>query len=971
MIRAEAVASRLLKSTSIFIDINIRYRLASSSTAYAIFHPAFAEQAMVHINPTGVTEDVCGVGSPTTAAGADSVSPRSKERTPSLSDIDGAISTQRSGLVHLARFEHTGNVLDLKKAISNQEGALVLIPEGHTLLPPLLSNIGSMYLRLFQHTGDHSHINNAISIHQRVLKIAERMPDGHADLHGFKGNLGASFMTRFKLTNELALEDAVNLAPLDHPHLPNHLTNLGISLTSRSKRDPNVADIDKSIFFQQKAVDLTPNGHGSLPDRLGNLSNSLGRRYELKPHDPEDIARAISAQKEALLLTGDETAKLPGMLNNVALMFQSRFRQTGDRSNIDEAIKAQRKALDLIPEGHADVPQFTCNLGKSLHLRFTAFGDTTDLDESISLYKSAATCKFGPPQRRLDAAVVWARFSTQSNPQSPTILDAYNTALGLLALMGGLERTVRGRHTQLQILSSLASEAAASASRLDRADKALEWLEQGRCVVWSQLNNLRIPFDDLRVYNNNLAQSIANISKQLEHAGLSHAVSRTGMSLSENISAEDEYRSRLQLARRWDDLLRAVRNIPRFEHFLKSAPCSALMQHLPSSGPVVIINVGKGRCDAFALLAGADEPLHIPLPNFSLDNANRYRIALNTQLQSGGLRVREGDPSTVSDSETSWRPGKTVRLGKRSENVIRGVLRALWIEVVKPILDMLAFSKVDFSSGASPPRIWWCPTGPLSFLPIHAAGIYGRSNSENVLDYAISSYTPTVTAITDRVKNDEGHSVSKNASGLFLTNQPNPPGAGSISGTTKEVQSIFDMVTRAGVRALKIEGSALDVGECLKYMQEFSSIHLACHTSQNAAEPLHSRFLFHAGSLDLATIMKSDLKHADLAFLSACQTSTGEAKLSNEAVHLAAGMLAAGYRRVVATMWSISDKRAQEVANDFYEYLGSHRDGGMDSTFDGTLSAYALHYAIQNLRHRLDDSEHSLLTWAPFVHFGY
>ncbi|KAF5324013.1 hypothetical protein D9611_008447 [Ephemerocybe angulata] len=748
---------------------------------------------MVHINPTGVTEDVCRDESPTTAAGADSVSPRSNERTPSLSDIDGAISTQRSGVVHLARFEHTGNVLDLKKAISDQEGALVLIPEGHTLLPPLLSNIGSMYLRLFQHTGDHSHINNAISIHQRVLEIVERMPDGHADLHGFKGNLGASFMTRFKLTNELgditqaisALEDAVNLAPLDHPHLPNHLTNLGISLTSRSKRDPNVADIHKSIFFQQKAVDLTPDGHESLPDRLGNLANSLGRRYELQPHNPEDIARAISAQQEALRLTGDDTAKLPGMLNNFALIFQSRFRRTGDLSNIDEAIKAQRKALDLIPEGHADVPQFTCNLGKSLHLRFTAFGDTTDLDESISLYKAAATCKFGPPQRRLDAAVVWARFSTQSNPKSPAILDAYDTALGLLALMGGLERTVRGRHTQLQVLSSLASEAAASASRLDRADKALEWLEQGRCVVWSQLNSLRIPLDELRVYNNELAQSIADISKQLEHAGFSRAVSRTGMSLSEKISAEDEYRSRFQLARRWDDLL---------------------------------------------------------------------------------------------------------------------------------------------------------------------AGIYGVSNSESVLDYAISSYTPTVTAITDR---------------------PNPPGAGSISGTTKEVQSIFDMVTRGGVRALKVEGSALDVGECLKYMQEFSSIHLACHASQNAAEPLHSRFLFHTGSLDLATIMKSDLKHADLAFLSACQTSTGEAKLSNEAVHLAAGMLAAGYRCVVATMWSISDKRAQEVANDFYEYLGSHRERGMDSIFDGTLSAYALHYAIQNLRHRLDDSEHSLLTWAPFVHFGY
>lgn len=26
---------------------------------------------------------------------------------------------------------------------------------------------------------------------------------------------------------------------------------------------------------------------------------------------------------------------------------------------------------------------------------------------------------------------------------------------------------------------------------------------------------------------------------------------------------------------------------------------------------------------------------------------------------------------------------------------------------------------------ADPQRIWWCPTGSLAFLPIHAAGLYG------------------------------------------------------------------------------------------------------------------------------------------------------------------------------------------------------------------------------------------------------
>ena len=113
--------------------------------------------------------------------------------------------------------------------------------------------------------------------------------------------------------------------------------------------------------------------------------------------------------------------------------------------------------------------------------------------------------------------------------------------------------------------------------------------------------------------------------------------------------------------------------------------------------------------------------------------------------------------------------------------------------------------------------------------------------------------------------------------------------------------------------------------------------------------------------------MQKSFKNADLAFLSACQTSTGEENLSEEAVHLAAGMLAAGYHRVVATMWSIEDSHATEVATDFYDYLLCQQHG---SGFDGSQSAYALHYATQKLRKKLDNSSKSLLAWTPYVHYG-
>jgi CHAT domain-containing protein len=48
----------------------------------------------------------------------------------------------------------------------------------------------------------------------------------------------------------------------------------------------------------------------------------------------------------------------------------------------------------------------------------------------------------------------------------------------------------------------------------------------------------------------------------------------------------------------------------------------------------------------------------------------------------------------------------------------------------------------------------------------------------------------------------------------------------------------------------------------------------------------------------------SDIKKTmSLAFLSACETAKGDKTIPDEAMHLAATLLFAGFRGVVATMW--------------------------------------------------------------------
>ncbi|KAF5311237.1 hypothetical protein D9611_013031 [Ephemerocybe angulata] len=914
------------------------------------------------------------------------------ERTGVLSDITAAIvAQQRSvaltpegyadlprrlnklGTSFSYRFERTGVPSDITEAIMAQQRVVDLTPEGHVDLPRRLDKLGTWFRYRFERTGVPSDISEAIMAQQRVVDLT---PEGHADLPRRLNNLGTSFARRFKRTGVLsditeaimAQQRSVDLTPEGHARLPTRLNDLGTSFKCRFKRTGLLSDITEAISAQQRSIDLTPHGHVDLHEPLSNLGNSFACRFE-KTGVLSDITAAIVAQQRSVGLTPEGHADLPAVLSNLATSLAHRFERTGVLSDITEAISAQQRAADLTPQGHADLPEHLANIGHLFSIRSALGLNKGDLEAALSHYKAAATSPDGLPRPKLHAAQCWARTLIKGNPQSPEIVLAFDTALGLVAVIAGLEQTVQGRYTQLEDCSGLALEAAAAACMLDRADKALEWLEQGRCLVWSQLNNLRTPLDDLYTHDEELARSIADIAKRLETAGSSRCQPNISMSLKEKISLEDEGRAHVDLANRWDDLLKKARAIPGFESFLMPAPCSAIMRNLPESGPVIIITLDEHCCYALALLAGLEEPIHIPLPNFTLQKARAYRIDLASELRSQHLRSR-----SIVDMAGQMREPRGIRTASMTkhpleDSLVHRILQGLWQEVVKPILDALGFSRENRASGRLLPRLWWCPTGPLTFLPLHAAGIYRGQDSESAFDYVVSSYTPTVAAITDRVKGEI--SIDAKNLGLFLTSQPRVPGASPIPGTTREVQSIFKMAEERGTRVLKLEGDEVTVDGCVERMEHFSSIHLACHGSQNAADPLKSRFLFHQGSLELGTILRSNLKNGDLAFLSACQTSTGEEKLSDEAVHLAAGMLAAGYRRVVGTMWSIGDHAAQDVSTAFYKYIFDQQEGTTDAGFDGSQSAHALHHATRQLRDRLDDSERSLLTWIPFVHLGY
>ena len=244
---------------------------------------------------------------------------------------------------------------------------------------------------------------------------------------------------------------------------------------------------------------------------------------------------------------------------------------------------------------------------------------------------------------------------------------------------------------------------------------------------------------------------------------------------------------------------------------------------------------------------------------------------------------------------------------------------------------------------------------------------------ECLSDFVVSSYAPTVNALGTSESDSNSDKNRGNGQPRFLiVSQPNTPKKNPIPWAADEAKRISRQLGNRGISFSILDDEKGTVDGVSRAMEGFSCIHLACHASQEVTSPLNSSIYLHDGRLDLLEIMKKNFTHSDFAFLSACQTSTGNENLSEEAVHLAAGMLAAGYRSVVGTMWSILDKHGPDLAEFFYEHLLDATEEGSEvpKTLDGSKAAWALHHATQRLREKIVDSPDPLLVWVPYVHIG-
>ena len=263
-----------------------------------------------------------------------------------------------------------------------------------------------------------------------------------------------------------------------------------------------------------------------------------------------------------------------------------------------------------------------------------------------------------------------------------------------------------------------------------------------------------------------------------------------------------------------------------------------------------------------------------------------------------------------------------------------------------------------------PPHLTWCLTGPTSFFPLHAAGRYDtQEKGSKAYEYVASSYTPTLSILAHALE-ARSRAPSSPFTGILAVSQPNTPGHTPIPKTVQEVRALQEMAEKNGIDMKWLDSNEATKDAVLKNMQTSTWVHFACHAVQFPLNTSESAFMLADGGLTLAEISENMSASGELAFLSACQTAAGDIDLSEEGVHLAAGMLVAGYSSVIATTWSVGDRDAPIVAGAVYERLLN------SGQVTRTGAAFALHHATRLLRESKDVGEKNVLRWAPFIHLG-
>ncbi|MEU9448818.1 CHAT domain-containing protein [Streptomyces sp. NPDC048277] len=886
-----------------------------------------------------VADFAAAAGAPVGSVRPAAVPHGGKDRAALLANLGAALAV---------RFEVSGGATaDLAAAVRVQRLALRATARDDPDRALYQSNLGSSLITRFEQTGDTRALAEAV----RLLTDSLRTPSADGlEQANRRGNMARALVRHFEQTADTdalraALDhitQAVAATPRDHPDWPLRLGNLAAVCVRVFDRTKDAAMLELAESALQDALSRP---HRLRQAHLENLGSVHQRRYDVLG-GPEGARAAVAAYEEALALATLGHPGRPGALSNLGNALVGRHRADGSPADLDRAVGLLREAVRTAAED-PDLCRYLTNLGAAHEERAkptTRTGNrrsatgVRERERALAAYAAAARVPTAPVLGRARAALYRGRLAATADPRRADALDGYRDAVGLLEAVAwfGLGRNDQER--LLREFSGAAGEAAACAIAQGRHETALELLEQGRGVLLAQAVGGRTGHDLLDRSRPGPARRLRRLQDVLERRTFDW---REPPEPASPVLAHEMARSSAAAAER-EELLRRIRRLPGLERFLLPPDATELCT-AAEHGPVVVVNVSALRCDALVVTTGGVRC--VPLPGLTRDG---LRTAARTHLRLVATLRRPGTP----------------RQRAVAAETLRETLAWLWRAVAEPVLTHLGLEHRDDTW----PRLWWCPTGPLSLLPLHAAQQYdtARLRDTGVADRVISSYTPTLRSLIasrQPLADPQDSACSGDIRSLLTVCVPDIPGRPRLRHAAREIRAVRAVRPPGPDGSSRVlAGRRATLARVAAELHRHRGLLFVGHSVQSPNDPGRAALYAQDGPLTMREIAALRLRTADLAYLSSCESALGDQNLPDEALSLAGALQIAGFRQVVASLWSVLDAGAPEITGGFFARRPVSSAG---AAAGGEDSATALHAVLRTVR-----QNDSPLLWAGYCHTG-
>jgi CHAT domain-containing protein len=165
----------------------------------------------------------------------------------------------------------------------------------------------------------------------------------------------------------------------------------------------------------------------------------------------------------------------------------------------------------------------------------------------------------------------------------------------------------------------------------------------------------------------------------------------------------------------------------------------------------------------------------------------------------------------------------------------------------------------------------------------------------------VSSHIPTISALYRLLEDSPNKdSLSVNTKTLLVA-QPIFVGRSPLLNVQAEMDHVRSFFPSEHTVYLN-DGEGALVDDALVALETAQVVHLACHGHQDQDNPLKSGFELQDARLTIEQLMRVDIPHAQLAYLSACDSAGTDKSRPDEGLNLVGTMIFVGFRSVIGTM---------------------------------------------------------------------